>query len=119
MCHVLIIEDEALIAEYVGELATDAGASSLAYADTERAAIASACVEKPAVILSDAELAEGTGPHAVRAIIEILGPIPVIYITSTPERCEHGPSVVAILKKPISAAAMRSTFRQAYPLGLK
>lgn len=115
MCHVLIIEDEPLVAAYVGELVKEAGASSLAFAATERAAVASAHAEKPAVIVSDVELTEGTGPRAVDAIVESLGPIPVIFITGTPDGCELGPFVVAILKKPVQAATVLTTFRQAYP----
>lgn len=39
MCHVLVIEDEPLIAEYVGALAEMAGATSFTIADTVGGAV--------------------------------------------------------------------------------
>jgi len=42
MCHVLVIEDEPLIAEYVGGLAEMAGAISCAIADSVATAVGAA-----------------------------------------------------------------------------
>lgn len=85
MCHVLVIEDNLLTAEVIGDLAREAGASSVVLTAAEAEAILSAYDTKPAVILSDVRLAEGSGPRAVRAIVHGLGPIPVIFITGTPD----------------------------------
>lgn len=115
MCHVLIIEDEWLEAGHLGELAVGAGATSLAFAPTENAAIAAANDVRPAVIFSDVRLREGTGPTAVKAIIGSLGPIPVIYITGSPEECEAADYVVAVLTKPAQPIEIHSIFAQVAP----
>lgn len=86
MCHVLIIEDEPLIAEVLRCLLEGEGASSFDYADTEEGAIAAAVGRRPDIITSDVKLLAGTGPRAVNAIHNQLGDIPVIFVTATPAR---------------------------------
>jgi CheY-like chemotaxis protein len=112
MCHVLVIEDEWLIAGELGDLALAAGATSVAFAETEGEAIASALSRRPALILSDVHLTDGTGPGAVSAITERLGHIPVIFITSSPERCGRVPAL-AILVKPVQAASVVASLQRA------
>ena len=68
MCHVLIIEDEALIALDLQDILAETGATSFAFAETEQDAIDSARLHRPDVITSDVMLREGTGPRAVEAI---------------------------------------------------
>lgn len=116
MCHVLIIEDECLIAEHIAALAEDGGATSVRIAATEQDAVDAARDRPPSIILSDVRLLEGTGPGAVTAIRRALGPVPVIFITGTPEDVEPcGPSTI-VLGKPISSAAVLSNFRTMAPL---
>ena len=63
MCHVLIIEDEPLVAMDVEALLfADNGATSFAFAETERGAVAAALVQRPEFIISDVSLTQGTGP---------------------------------------------------------
>ena len=87
MCHVLIIEDEALIALDLQDMLSTAGATSFSFAETEREAVDAARIQRPDVIMSDVMLREGTGPHAVESIQGEMGPLPVIFITSTPLAC--------------------------------
>ncbi len=87
MCHVLVIEDDWLIAEHIVHLAEEAGATSIAQADTQAGAIEAARGQRPEMILSDVKLLSGTGPLAVQEILAELGEIPVIFITGTPEDC--------------------------------
>ena len=116
MCHVLIIEDEWLIAEYLIELVEEAGATSIATAATEDEAITAARERTPTIILSDVSLRAGTGPRAVQIIMAEAGEIPVIFITGTPERCKpcNPPSV--ILCKPVQRQRVMDAFRQLVPL---
>lgn len=86
------------------------GATSFDLPDTEDEAVALALARRPDVITSDVRLREGTGPSAVRAIIKELGPVPVIFITGTPEECERCEDV-RILPKPLQEAAISSAFR--------
>lgn len=116
MCHVLVIEDEPLIADHIGYIAERAGATSIAYAYTEMEAVASAKTQAPDVILSDVNLKEGgTGPRAVETIRDAAGPVPVIFITGTPEECEPCEYAAAILGKPVQEQRVIDAFRQVAP----
>lgn len=116
MCHVLIIEDEWLIAEHLTDLAEQAGATSIATACTEDEAVLAAHQQMPGIILSDVKLSAGTGPRAVQSIISAMGTIPVIFITATPDACRPCEPSSVILLKPINPAHVVDTFRCLAPL---
>lgn len=102
MCHVLVIEDEPLIAEYVGALAEMAGAKSYTIADTVDMAVHAARAQTPDLILSDVNLLRGDrGPDAVAQIRSSMGAIPVIFITATAADCVDCDYASAILEKPV------------------
>lgn len=115
MCHVLIIEDDPFVAMYLSTLAEDSGATSIEMADTEADAIAAARGRKPDVILSDVRLIEGTGPKAVARIREDFGPIPVIFVTGTPDECEPCNYAAAVLGKPVNEQALVRAFIAVIP----
>ncbi|QQV77580.1 response regulator [Sphingomonas aliaeris] len=112
MCHVLIIEDEWLIAEYIECLARDAGATSATTVDCEDDAIAAAIDRRPEIILSDVNLRVGTGPRAVENILEALGAIPVIFITANPGDCVPCAPPGVILNKPIQPQMLIDAFKR-------
>jgi CheY-like chemotaxis protein len=115
-CHVLVIEDEPLIADYVADLASMAGATSVAVAISEAKAMEAARATLPAVILSDVDLKSGgTGPVACATIRAEFGSIPVIFITGTPEQCDPCDYAAAILSKPITADHLVCEFRKVAP----
>jgi DNA-binding NtrC family response regulator len=116
MCHVLIIEDEWLIAEHLSYLAEEAGATSTSIASTEDGAVAAAYERTPDMILSDVKLLAGTGPGAVQTIMSTIGRIPVIFITGTPDACQPCEPPAVILLKPIDAARVIETFRRLAPV---
>lgn len=115
MCHVLIIEDEPLIALHLQETLADAGACSFAFAETEVEAVEKARVQRPDVITSDVRLREGTGPGAVQTIRDEWGPLPVIYMTGNPESCVSEDALARVLVKPISNLAVLEAFRAMRP----
>ena len=115
MCHVLIIEDDAIAATDIQSTISMAGATSFSFADTERAALRCARESLPAVIISDVMLATGSGPEAVNAILAEHGPIPAIYITAVPEECPAN-AVDHVLEKPFSTSALVSLFRTLAPV---
>lgn len=116
MCHILVIEDEPLIAEFVADIAERAGATSVDMANTETEAVDAAAARIPDVILSDVNRrGGGMGPHAVRTIRAASGAIPVIYITGTPEECDPCDDAVAILGKPIQPELVMAAIAKAYP----
>jgi CheY-like chemotaxis protein len=115
VCHVLIIEDDLLIALYLQTLLEENGASSVDIADTETKAIKAAAANPPAVITSDVSLAAGTGPAAVQAIHQEHGVIPVIFITGRPETCPPCGPGARVLGKPVDEVALARAFRDLSP----
>ncbi|WP_267397770.1 MULTISPECIES: response regulator [unclassified Sphingomonas] len=114
MCHVLIIEDEPLVAMDLEALLEREGATSFAFAASQADAVREAFSRRPDFITSDVSLTEGTGPLAVEAIIKGLGRVPVIFITGTPDACrpcDAGP----VLSKPFNRTAIAKAFHDLVP----
>ena len=112
MCHVLIIEDEPLIALDIQAMLAAEGATSFDLAMTEAEAVAAARAHPPEFITSDVHLLEGTGPGAVRTITAEQGVVPVLFITATPEACDGCDPPAAVLRKPVRPVSLAATFRQ-------
>ena len=110
MCHVLIIEDEILVALDIEAYLAACGATSFSFATTEVEAIEQARLRRPEFITSDVRLACGSGPAAVAAIHAELGSMPTVFITGTPEECEPCPPPARILGKPMHDGAITQAF---------
>ena len=115
MCHVLIIEDEPLVALDLQALLATHGASSFAFAASEADAVREARRRTPALI-SDVMLQTGTGPRAVKAILAELGPLPVIFITATPEACIPCDPPARVFGKPLHEPTISQAFRELAPV---
>lgn len=115
MCHALVIEDDWLIADHIICLIEQAGATSIAQADTQDAAIEQARNRRPDIIVSDVKLLQGTGPAAVQRILSQYGDLPVIFVTGTPEDCIPFAPPMVILNKPVNDAVVVDTFRRLAP----
>ena len=111
-CHVLIIEDEPLVAMQLSEVLRDQGASSFAFAATQDDAVAAAIANPPDLVTSDVKLLEGTGPLAVEAIQRKLGDIPVIFVTGTPADCEPCAPPGQVLCKPVDEKQFVAVFHE-------
>ena len=61
MCHVLIIEDEPILAMDLEALLEAEGATSFSFAVSEEEAVSEALARTPGLITSDVKLVEGTG----------------------------------------------------------
>ncbi|RYG57563.1 MAG: response regulator, partial [Alphaproteobacteria bacterium] len=109
--HVLIIEDEPLLALEVEAVLAEVGASTFDVASTQDRAIELARRNPPALITSDVRLAVGRGPEAVEMIRAQLGGIPVIFITGSPEECQRCGDAAAILGKPFVPERLQQLFR--------
>jgi CheY-like chemotaxis protein len=112
VCHILIIEDEPLIAMLVRDLLEEEGATSFSFAETQETAVPAAKLEPPALITSDVKLVEGTGPLAIVAIDHRLGPIPVIFVTGTPADCKPCNPPGRVLTKPFNNTELASAFHE-------
>ena len=101
--HVLIIEDEAIIAMAIEDALRDCGASSFAFAADMASAVEAAKLRCPDLITADVQLAPGCGIDAVEAICAAK-PIPVIYITGTAGEVRQRVPNHVIVHKPFTPA---------------
>jgi CheY-like chemotaxis protein len=115
MCHVLIIDDEPLIAMLIRDVLEDAGATSFSFAATQDEAVAAATDRLPAMISSDVKLLRGTGPRAVALIHAQFGAIPVMCVTGTPADCDPCPASARIIAKPFEQELVTRAFRDLAP----
>lgn len=102
--HVLIIEDEPIIALELEALLSDLGYRSFDVADSPGEAMRFAAANRPDLITADYRIHSGTGAEAVERIRTALGRIPVVYVTGNPDAFEHGDTPV--VDKPISLSAL-------------
>ncbi len=110
--HVLIIEDEILIAFEVEALLADQGFTSFDIADCPEDALAAALAHRPDLITADYRIVGGTGVEAVEAIQKQLGDIPVVYVTGNSDLLAgRKPPVVG---KPISAGRLAEACAKAF-----
>jgi CheY-like chemotaxis protein len=115
MCHVLIIEDDPLAALDIRHTLEAAGATSFSFAASEPEALEEARLKRPAVITSDVMLGDTSGVSAVRSIACEIGPVPIIFITGTPNQCEDCDAHV-VIEKPFNSAQLVTAFRACAPL---
>lgn len=93
----------------------DEGAISFSFAASQDDAVREALARKPDLITSDVALVEGTGPLAVAIILDALGPLPVIFITGTPDACVPCGHGSPILTKPFDRALLAEAFHRLVP----
>jgi CheY-like chemotaxis protein len=113
--RVLIIEDEPLISLDLSEIVESLGHAVTTVARTADQAVRAARAEPPGLVLADIQLADGSsGLDAVR---EILGDVevPVIFVTSFPERLLTGerPEPTFLITKPYDPNAVKAAISQA------
>lgn len=110
--HVLIIEDEPVIALELEALLSDMGFSSFDVADTPEDALACACAHTPDLITADYRILSGTGVAAVEMITRAIGEPRVIYVTGNAGQFDPGDHVV--VDKPISPRALAAACELAF-----
>lgn len=114
--RILIIEDEAIIALDLQSIVADMGHRVTGVARTHSEAVALFGAERPDMILSDIQLADGSsGIEAVNEILAAAGDVPVTFITAFPERLLTGerPEPAFVITKPYTEAQVRSAISQA------
>ncbi|HET9068117.1 MAG TPA: response regulator [Amaricoccus sp.] len=113
--RVLIIEDEPLISLDLSEIVESLGHEVTTIARTASQAVKAAGREEPGLVLADIQLADGSsGLDAVRDILAMFE-VPVIFITSFPERLLTGkrPEPTFLITKPYDPDAVKATISQA------
>lgn len=114
--RIMVIEDEAIIALDLQSIIADMGHAITGVARTHDGAVALANKERPDLILSDIQLADGSsGIEAVNEILAAAGDIPVIFITAFPERLLTGdrPEPAFVITKPYSEKQVQLAVSQA------
>ncbi len=113
--QVLIIEDEPLISMDLADIVTDLGHRVTTVARTAAEAVESARNDKPGLVLADIQLADGSS--GIDAVKEILSDydVPVIFITSFPERLLTGerPEPTFLITKPFDPNTVKAGISQA------
>ena len=116
MCHVLVIEDEALVAMMIEDCLRNAGATSFDFAATEDEAVELALLSPPGFITADVTLARGKGPSAVNRIRARLGPVPAVVISGDLHPQCPEPPPCRVLKKPFLDEQITTIFRELAPV---
>lgn len=114
--RVMIIEDEAIIAMDLQSIVTEMGHAVTGVARTRDEAVALGKAERPDLIFADIQLADNSsGIDAVNDLLEILGDVPVIFITAYPERLLTGEKAepAFLITKPYSEEQVRIAASQA------
>lgn len=113
--RVLIIEDEPLISMDLSEIVESLGHRITSIARTASQAVEAAGADAPGLVLADIQLADGSsGLDAVRDILTLFD-VPVIFITSFPERLLTGkrPEPTFLITKPYDPNAVKAAISQA------
>lgn len=113
---ILVIEDEAIISLHIKKIVTELGHNVTGVARKHKDAVRLAAAQRPDLILSDIQLADGSsGVEAVNEILAEAGNIPVIFITAFPERLLTGerPEPAFLITKPYTEDQVRSAVSQA------
>ncbi len=117
--RILIIEDEPIIAMDIESIVLELGHTSVGIADTHEIAVKLADEERPDLILSDIQLADGSsGIDAAKDILEKFS-VPIIFITAFPERLLTGerPEPTFLITKPFKRSAVQISVSQALFFG--
>lgn len=113
--NVLIIEDEPMISMDLSDIVEELGHQVTSVARTADEAVTSALKERPGLVLADIQLADGSsGIDAVSAILDQFE-VPVIFITSFPERLLTGerPEPTFLITKPFNPNTVKAGISQA------
>jgi len=117
--QVLIIEVEPLISMDLSDIVRTLGHSVAAVARTKDQAVEAALASRPGLILADIQLADGSsGIDAVNDILNEFD-VPVIFITSFPERLLTGdrPEPTFLITKPFETDTVKAAISQAMFFG--
>ena len=113
--HIMIIEDEPLIAMDIEQMVESLGHKTVGIARTKDEALALYETHKPQMILADIQLADGSS--GAEAISEILqkDKAAVIFITAYPERLLTGkkPEPAFLITKPFNPDMVKALISQA------
>jgi len=114
--HVLVVDDLADVAEVLADMLEAAGAVAVAVSDPEEAA--QALSEAPglwSVLVTDLHMEGMDGRALARHAGTLSPPVPVVLVTARPDTLGNVPTpeFAAVLSKPVTAARLARTVREA------
>lgn len=110
--HVLIIEDESMIALMMQDYLRDLGYETFSSASSEDEAVVCALSRRPDLIVADFRLKFGTGVDAVRRICEKVL-VPTIYVVGVPSDVRGADPAAIVLEKPFMSDDLAKAVRSA------
>jgi len=118
--HVLVVDDLADVAEVLADMLEAAGAVAVAISDPEEAA--QALSEAPGLwsaLVTDLHMEGMDGWALARHAATLSPPVPVVLVTARPDTLGDvpAPEFAAVLSKPVTAARLARTVREASALG--
>ena len=109
---VLVVEDDANVAELLAELLSELGYVVCAIESTEEGAVAAAARHSPDLVIVDAQLGRGSGIGAVVTMLRT-GPRPHVFVSGNiAEVLKRRPDAVA-LQKPYTEATLMAAMDRA------
>jgi CheY-like chemotaxis protein len=114
--HVMIVEDDSLLAIDLQVLVEDMGASSSIIVSSEEDAIAQAWLFPPTLIIADLHLREGLGVTAVHTIRSKIGFVAAVYVTGDPEEAKRLDPTALVLSKPLKSEELVQAIERLRPL---
>ena len=109
--HALIVEDDLVSGLGVQHLLEDLGYTSFAFAGTGAQAGEQSRLRRPDLLTVDLGLLDGDGLEAWRAVQAACGPVPVVFVTGSPEAVSAPDAV--IVEKPVGAVALARAVERA------
>ena len=114
-CHVLVVEDDPLVAQHLAHLAREGGAEGVSVARGARAAFDSASRARPGIVLCDYDLGEGpNGAEIVRRLASEHDAV-CIFVTAYPNAVLSGTDgePAFIIEKPFRESVVRAALSYA------
>jgi DNA-binding response OmpR family regulator len=112
LLRVLIVEDDALLGIYLGEMLVAMGYEVCAIEATEAKAVSAAFEHRPDLMIVDARLREGSGVGAIKQIINIL-PIPYLFVSGDLSGVEAAKPGAVVIRKPFREAELAWAIQRA------
>lgn len=116
--RILIIEDDAVVAEDIGRIVDDMGHAVVGVASRERKAVELAQTHAPELVLADIQLRDGGS--GLRAVEQIVGNshTPVIFVTAYPERmlAQSAVEPTLVISKPFDPDSLKLAIGHALAL---
>ena len=113
--HVLVVEDDPLVAQHLAHLTREAGATDVAVARDAEAAFASAAAMPPRIVLCDYDL--GEGPNGAEIVRRLAGEHDAvcIFVTAYPNAVLSGTDgePAFIIEKPFREGVVRAALSYA------